>query len=111
MLGQTAVAASTIAAAEQLQQKAGPVFDQQLQLSTVRAEVDAAQGRRAAAITRLQKVIADANRTHLLTFELDARLVLSRLDPREAAATIDAAKKAGFNQIARKAAAIPKGTS
>ena len=77
-LGHVDAAAAAIAAAEKVQATAGPVEEQAIHVSVIRAEVDAAQGRRAAAIARLKKAIADADRLGLKTWSLDATAVLSR---------------------------------
>jgi tetratricopeptide (TPR) repeat protein len=110
-LGQAGAAAATIAAAEKLQAKVGVNEEQSIHLSVIRAEVEAAQGRRAAAIERLKKARADADRLGLRTWSLDAGLVLARLDPREAAATERAAREGGFAFVARKARALAVATS
>lgn len=110
-LGQTGPAADTIAAAEKLQASVGVNEEQSIHISVIRAEVEAAEGRRAAAIERLKKARADADRLGLTTWSLDAGLVLSRLDPREAAATERAAREAGFTFVARKARALAASTS
>ena len=89
-----------------VQVKAGVVKEQAIHLSVVRAEVEAAQGRRAAAIERLKKARADADRLGLVTWSLDARLVWSRVDPSQAAALERDATEAGFTFIARQARAI-----
>ena len=106
-LGHLDSAVKAIDAAEKVQAKAVAVDEQQaIHVSVIRAEVDAAQGKPAAAIARLTRARADADRRGLLTWSLDARLVLSRLDPREAAATERAAKDKGFAFTARKARAL-----
>lgn len=102
-LGRVVSAAELLTAAEQMQIKVGAVEDQAIHISAIRAEVDAAQGNRAEALTRVRRAIADADRLGLKTWSLDARLVLSRIDRREAAATEASAKAAGFAQLARKA--------
>jgi tetratricopeptide (TPR) repeat protein len=107
-LGHLDQAIASLDAADKVQAKAGIVEEQAIHVSVIRAEVEAAQGKRAAAIARLQKAIADANKKGLVTWSLDARLILSRLDPREAAATERAARDAGFAFIARKAHQIPQ---
>lgn len=107
-LGHLDQAVAAIEAAEKVQAKSGIVEEQAIHISAIRAEVETSQGKRVAAIARLQKAIADANKRGLVTWSLDARLVLSRLDPREAAATEGAAHDAGFVFIARKAHQIPQ---
>lgn len=110
-LGQVAAAAITIAAAERVQIKAGVVDEQAIHVSVVGAEVEAAQGKRAAAIERLHRARSDADRLGLVTWSLDARMVLSRLDRREAAATAQAARDAGFALIARKSRLLTASSS
>jgi hypothetical protein len=102
-LGHLDAAAAAIAAAEKVQAKAGVVEEQAIHVSTIAAEVEAAQGRKQAAIARLIKARRDADRLGLVTWSLEARLALSRLDPKEATATQTAAKDAGFLLIARQA--------
>lgn len=105
-LGRVVSAAELIVAAEQMQKKVGPVNDQAVHVAVIHAEVDAAQGNRTEALSRVRRAIADADRLGLKTWSLDARLVLSRLDRREAAATEQAAKTAGFTLFARKASEL-----
>jgi tetratricopeptide (TPR) repeat protein len=79
VLGHRDAAVAAIDAAEKLQSKAGPIEEQAIQVSIIRAEVEAAQGKRAAAIARLNRAIADADKRGLVTWSLDAKRVLSRL--------------------------------
>jgi hypothetical protein len=65
-----------------VQTKAGAVEEQAIHVSVIRAEVEAAQGRRAAALARLHRARADADRRGLVTWSLDAERVLARLNPR-----------------------------
>ncbi|MGE3491269.1 MAG: winged helix-turn-helix domain-containing protein [Vicinamibacterales bacterium] len=104
-LGHVDAAAAAIAAAEKVQASAGVVEEQAIHLSTVAAEVEAAQGRKPPAIARLTRAWKDADRLGLVTWSLEARLALSRLEPSEAAATERAAREAGFLLIARQARA------
>ena len=105
-LGHVDAAAIAIAAAEKVQAAGAVVEEQAIHVAVIRAEVEAAQGKRTAAIARLTRAISDADRSGLTTWWLDARLVLSRLDPREAAETERAARHAGFTLMARKARAL-----
>jgi tetratricopeptide (TPR) repeat protein len=78
-LGNVAAAAGAIAAAEQVQLKAGAVEEQAIHVSVIRAEVEAAQGKRAAAVARLHRARADADQRGLVTWSKDAQRVLARI--------------------------------
>jgi len=83
-LGHLNAAAAAIEAAETVLAKTGTVAEQAIQVSVVRAEVEAAQGKRAAALTRLHRARADADQRGLVTWSLDAQRVLARIDSRAA---------------------------
>ena len=78
-LGDVDAAATAIAAAEQVQAKAGAVAEQAIHVSVIRAEVEAAQGKRAAALTRLHRARADADQRGLVTWSKDAQSALARI--------------------------------
>ena len=78
-LGHVDAAATAIAAAEQVRAKAGVIADQEIHVSVIRAEVDAAQGKRAAALSRLHRAKADADQRGLVTWSKDAERALARI--------------------------------
>ena len=78
-LGHVDTAAAAIETAEKVLAKTGAVAEQAIQVQVVRAEVEAAQGKRAAALTRLHRARADADQRGLVTWSRDADRVLARI--------------------------------
>jgi lipopolysaccharide biosynthesis regulator YciM len=80
-LGKTDAAADAIAAAERVQERAGKVDDHAWQVAIVRGQVDAARGRRAAAIASLQRIVLETEKRGLKTIAADARSAMAKLGP------------------------------
>jgi tetratricopeptide (TPR) repeat protein/tRNA A-37 threonylcarbamoyl transferase component Bud32/TolB-like protein len=74
-----------------------------LGLAIAAARVDAAAGRKALALKRLDGVRAEANRYGLVGYQLEARLARVELDPSDRTSLVRDATAAGFALIARKA--------